>query len=84
MAVLPHLRFIDAPIGRRRFLTPARGVTVADAHQCAHATQEPLHRGHYAILAKQDGAAEQGVVGLLFGRNKDDRARFDVALVGRG
>ena len=38
--------------------------------------------GHYAIFAEQNGAAEQRTVGLFFGRNKDNRARHDVALVG--
>jgi hypothetical protein len=49
----------------------------AERHEAAY-----LHRGHYAVFAEQDGPAEQRAVGLLFGRNKDSRARLDVALVG--
>jgi len=44
--------------------------------------REALHRGHYAVFAEQDCPAEQRAVGLLFGRNKDNRARHNVALVG--
>src|ERR1700730_1751598 len=41
-----------------------------------------LHGRNNAILAKQDCAAEQGAVSLLFGGNENARCRLDVALVG--